>query len=305
VTLGLAGVYRLFSHMGDDLVTEAPTVAYEELERRRGGKGATGDLLLTSNTLITSSPTKIGTRSPWTHCGILYVNEQDNNSLFEWGCHSGREGILNSRGERGFRGAQLVPLPYLMADNGCAFWRPVEMSREDRQKIKDVVARLDHKIDFVNVAEFGAVLGGPFERAFNGFSPGMACSHLVAATYMAAGVIANDRHITQFLPQTFAATPPDDDGAAQWLVDVSPHIYQILGAPDGGGLIRVQSPKRKKRENGEILADSPQRVWRLGKERDEDQREERLDSEHLREESPSGVGFCDPASWETSFDSPF
>jgi hypothetical protein len=225
--LAVSSLAHAFSYLGDDLERN-PSVTYAAFKQ----KAKTGDLILTSNTsLLTLS--RVVTQSPWSHCGILY-EDPETGTLYEWSAHNPLEEVVNTKGLKGFGGAQLVPLDFLASDYGGFFWRPLKkFGKEERAKLQAVIDALAYQVKFPDVMEFGAFLGGPFAKALNGSSGGLACSHLVALSYMAAGAMVNDRHITQFVPSSF-----DVEGDAKWLLPVSPHTYMVTGY-DTSRLIRL------------------------------------------------------------------
>lgn len=227
-TLAVSGIAHLLSHLGDDLGA-MDSVSYHEFAAR----SRTGDLILTSNpSVLTIS--RVVTRSGWSHCGIL-VKDEASGKFFEWSAHSSDEEVLNSRGTRGFGGAQLVPLEYLASDNGTVFWRPVPgMGEREREKLTKAIEALAYQVKFPDGAEFAAFLGGPFSSALNDLGEGMACSQLVALSYMAAGAIASDRNISQFSPSSFSA----EEGDAAWLVTPSARAYMLSGF-DTSGLLTI------------------------------------------------------------------
>ena len=230
---GFGKVVDRFSYMGDDIVSggEVETVSYAKFV----AKARTGDLILTSSTAITSL-SRVVTKSIWSHCGIVWKRPEDG-VLFEWSSHNDAEGVPNTAG-RPFAGAQLVPLDYLAADNGAIYWRAVELDKVQRSDVCAVVDRLKYRVGFSDTPEFLAYFGPVMARLFNGFGSGMACSHLVAATYMAANAMALDRHLTQFTPKTFS-----ESGDAGWLVEVAPRVSMVVGF-DTSRMVRLRGLSR-------------------------------------------------------------
>jgi hypothetical protein len=225
--LAISGITGAFLFLGDDLERNPSVPWHVFCEKAR-----TGDVILTSNTSVLTV-SRVVTRSAWTHCGILYRDEE-SGSLYEWSAHTAAEGVINERGDTSEGGAQLVPLEFQASSYGGFFWRPMrEFRKRERARLSESIKALAHQAEFSDLYELGALLGGPFASAFNGSSGGMLCSHVVALSYMAAGAIANDRHITQFVPDTFGP-----DGDAAWLLPVSPVAYSVTGC-DTGRLIKL------------------------------------------------------------------
>ena len=192
----------------DDTVAEGcdqPSVSYHEFRKQV----RTGDLILCSSTLITSF-TRIWTQSLWSHVGMAYFD--DNDTLYEWSSHNKTESITNSMNiVRG--GPQLVAMERLAAESGTVFWQPVTLNDEQRARISNVVRLLAYRLKFSSNVEMLTYAGGPFARWFAGYGGGMACPHVVAATYGAIGALELDRDLATYTPEMLSET-----GDAKWLV---------------------------------------------------------------------------------------
>ena len=170
-----------------------------------------GDLILTSSTSVTSI-NRIMTGSLWSHVGMAYVAK--DGRIYEWSAHSSNEVIDNSNGIP-CGGPQLVPLDRLVAESGAVFWRPVNMAEDQRAGIGPIVKKLAYKLPFSDNVEFLSYLGWPFSKMFAGYGGGMACPHIVAATYATVGAIDLDRDVSLVTPESFSET-----GDAKWNVSV-------------------------------------------------------------------------------------
>jgi hypothetical protein len=215
IALTLGGLARWVTHLDDDAVTDINTINYKTFINTVN----TGDLLLTSSTEV-SSPTRNYTNSLWSHCGIAYWLD---NKLYEWSAHGESEQVLNSLGFEGYSGPQLVPVDFLASLSGAVFWRKVGMSEVQRSFVGKAVAKLAYKLQFSSKREFLVYLGRPWVSMFDGVGDGMACPHVVAATYGGAGVIDIDRRLSQYTPKSFC-----DVGDAKYRVRVGP-IKMVLG----------------------------------------------------------------------------
>lgn len=218
MAMAVGGLARGITYLGDDLDSSsgpAVSVSYATFQQR----AKSGDLLLTS---CPTSISRVVTKSIWSHCGIVW-RDPKTDAMYEWSSHMGNEGVMNTRGES-FAGSQLVPLDYLAADNGTVFWRQVHLDRGQREKLNLFVEKMQYKIEFSSLPELMAYFGPVAAKIFNGFGTGMVCSHTVAATYMAIEALANDKHLSQYCPETFSPT-----GDASWLVPVSPHVNIVIG----------------------------------------------------------------------------
>jgi hypothetical protein len=207
VTLALGSAAQAITYLDDKMGDgwDVPSISYRDFM----AQVQTGDLILTSSTSITSM-TRMWTHSLWSHVGMVYRDDK----LYEWSAHNESESMTNSRGVV-CGGPQLVPLENLVAESGTVFWRRVNMTTEQRANINDVVDRLAYKLQFSDNVEFLSYLGWPFSRIFAGYGGGMACPHVVAATYMAVGVMNLDRDISIYTPESFS-----DTGDAKWNVPV-------------------------------------------------------------------------------------
>lgn len=235
VAFGLGGLLRWTTHFEDDIVENIDDISYRDFVK----EVKTGDLILTSSTELTSI-TRMFTNSLWSHCGIAYWG--DDGKLYEWSAHSETEHVLNSRGEFDCSGAQLVPVEYLAALNGSVFWRRVDMKESQRSYVKKAIDAIAYKIRFSTLTEFMVYLGSPFAALFDGVGGGMACSHVVAATYIGAGVMDIDRKLSQYTPKSFS-----DIGDALWKVNTAP-IKMVVGY-DATTLVRLQnSPVRLRKK---------------------------------------------------------
>ena len=185
----------------------AGSISYKDF----AGLVRSGDLILTSSTLVTSM-NRMMTGSLWSHVGTAYI--ANDGRIYEWSAHNSNEVMDNSNGTA-CGGPQLVPLDRLVAESGTAFWRPVRMSEEQRAGIEPIVKKLAYKLPFSDNVEFLSYLGWPFSRMFAGYGGGMACPHIVAATYAAIGAIELDRDVSLFTPESFAET-----GDVKWNVPV-------------------------------------------------------------------------------------
>jgi len=226
---GIGKIAGRLTYMGDDVDAgeHANSIPYSRFCKL----AKTGDLILTSSTAITSV-SRMVSRSIWSHCGIVWKDPRTHR-LFEWSSHNSSENVCNTEGLANFGGTQLVPLSYLASDNGCLFWRRVEMSDVQRAKLNTYIENTKYKVNFSDPMEFVAMLTPLTAKLFNGYGSGMACCHTVAASYIAAEVIALDRHITQFTPTSFS-----DSGDVAWQVPVDDHMNMVVGF-DTTDLIRL------------------------------------------------------------------
>jgi len=224
--LAAGGIAHALTYISDDIAVMPNSIKSVDFENFEAS-ARTGDLLLTSSTAITSV-SRIITGSLWSHCGILYIEndtdgfgetvknrQQQQLAMYEWSSHSPSEQVYDRNGARGVNGTQLVPLSYLAADNGTIFWRPLGLSEDQRRDVAAVARRMYGKIAFSEPLSFAAYIGGPMAHVFNDYGIGMACPHVVASTYAFAGALLLDRPLTQYTPETFS-----DTGDALWAVDV-------------------------------------------------------------------------------------
>ncbi|MDR3541960.1 MAG: hypothetical protein P4L69_13475 [Desulfosporosinus sp.] len=215
ITMAVGGLANMLTYLGDDLETSVPSVSYNEFEK----KARTGDLVFTSGP---TSVHRMITKSTWSHSGIIW-RDPKTDFIYEWSSHMKWEGVMNTIGQV-HEGSQLVPLDYLASDAGGVFWRQVSLDRDQRARLNVFVEKSKYKVKFSDLPELLAYLGPVMARIFNGFGNGMACSHLVAATYMAVDALANDRNLSQFSPETLSPS-----GDASWLVPVSPNVKMVVG----------------------------------------------------------------------------
>lgn len=188
---------------GDDVPLSVP---YSEFER----DALDGDLLLTSSTEITSM-TRMYTHSLWSHVGVLY-RAPPSGIICEWSAHNESENIGNTA-EFVCGGPQLVPVENLVAVSGTVFWKPaLLLSANQRAGIASVVRQLAYKLRFSSNVEFLAYAGWPFSSLLAGYGGGLACPHVVAATYAAIGALELDRNLALYTPENFS-----DTGDAKWV----------------------------------------------------------------------------------------
>lgn len=221
--LAAGGLAYALSYSEDDVHVTTDSVNYADFRKQC----KTGDLILTSNTSLICL-TRAWLHCTWSHCGIL-VKGTDGN-LYEWSAHASFEGIKNTI-DHPQGGAQLVSLDQLIADNGGIFWRQVALSKAKRKVIAKFVETMAYSVPFSELPQMLSFLGGPLSL-FSDYGIGMVCSHVTAATYLAAEAIALDRNITAYTPQSFS-----DDGDASWLVPTSP-VKMVLGG-DMSRLIKL------------------------------------------------------------------
>ena len=218
--LALAAMGKIgtaITYLGDDIDSaDGPvqSVTFSDFAKNSN----TGDLIFTS---CPTSISRIFTKSMWSHCGIV-CKKCPGSTIYEWSSHMASEGLPNSYGDRPFNGTQLVPLDRLAAENGAVYWRPVYMDKSQRNKIKEYIRSAKYKIPFSEYPELAAYLGKIPAKLFNGFGTGMVCSHTVASTYLYAGVLALDRHVSQFSPETFSPS-----GNAMWNVPICRDIKMV------------------------------------------------------------------------------
>jgi len=218
MAMAVGGLARTITYLGDDLDSStgpAISVSYSKFKQR----AKSGDLILTS---CPTSVSRVVTKSLWSHCGIIW-RDPETDVMYEWSSHMREEGVMNTQGDR-FGGCQLVPLDYLASSNGTVFWRQVRLDPNQRQKLDDFIGKMKYTVEFSAYPEFLAYFGPVMAKIFNGFGTGMVCSHTVAVTYMAIEAMANDRHLSQYCPETFAPT-----GDASWLVPISPYVNIVVG----------------------------------------------------------------------------
>lgn len=217
---GIGKIANRMTYMGDDVDDgeHALSVSYAKFSKT----AKTGDLILTSSTAITSVYRMVS-RSIWSHCGIVWKDPK-TGVLYEWSSHNPTENVCNTKGIDHFGGTQLVPLSYLASDNGCLFWRRVDLSKVQQDKLNRYIESTKYRVNFSDPAEFIAMLTPVTAKFLNGFGSGMACCHTVATSYIAADVIALDRHITQFHPASFS-----DTGDVSWQVPVDDKVRMVVG----------------------------------------------------------------------------
>lgn len=230
ITMALGTAAEAITYLDDSMGEgwDVPSVTYRDFITNV----KTGDLILTSSTQITS-PTRIITKSLWSHVGIAYFDE--NNSLYEWSSHIESEGIDNSIGTV-CGGPQLVPMERLAVESGTIFWRPVHTI--DAERIRAVVRQFAYKLRFSAKLEFFAYAGWPFSKIFAGHGGGMACPHIVAATYAGSGELELDRDLSLYTPESFS-----DTGDAKWNVAVG-QTRMVVGF-DATSLVRLPLPIKK------------------------------------------------------------
>jgi len=130
-------------------------------------------------------------------------------------------------------GPQLVPMEVLVAYSGTVFWRSVEIDETQRQVgIGKVVDQMAYKLKFSSNIEFLSYIGWPFSSLFEGYGGGMACPHVVAATYGAIGALNLDRNMTLYTPESLS-----DTGDAKWLVPVG--LTNMVVGFDATSLIKL------------------------------------------------------------------
>jgi hypothetical protein len=224
---GLA--HALTYHISDDLIETSETVAFSNFME----EVKTGDLILVSSNSI-SSVTRFVTRSIWTHCGVVIRGTDER--LYEWSSHSAREEVPNTLGII-WDGAQITPLEHLASDYGALFWRQLLLKKWQRMRIAQVVNEMAYRVPFSEKPQFAAYAGGLLGEALKGYGEGLACSHMVATTYMAADAIALDRDLTMYVPDTFS-----DVGNANWLVPVS--TTRMVVGFDTSNLVKLSSRHR-------------------------------------------------------------
>jgi hypothetical protein len=214
---------------GDDVQLSVP---YSEFER----EARDGDLLLTSSTEITSM-TRMVTSSLWSHTGMVY---RVGDVICEWSAHNESEEIGNTIGIPS-GGPQLVPVENLVAVSGTVFWRPaLALSDAQRAGVGSVVRQLAYKLRFSDSIEFLAYAGWPFSKIFAGYGGGMACPHVVAATYAAIGALDLDRNLALYTPESFS-----ESGDALWKPrDLFGGIRMVVGY-DATRLIRLPRLSKK------------------------------------------------------------
>ena len=219
---------------GDDVQLSVP---YSEFER----EARDGDLLLTSSTLITSMARMV-TRSLWSHSGMVYrapLPGCGDDIICEWSAHNISEEIGNTVGVA-CGGPQLVPVENLVAESGTVFWRPaLALSHEQRCGVGHVVSQLAYKLRFSSSIEFLAYAGWPFSKIFAGYGGGMACPHVVAATYAAIGALYLDRNIALFTPDSFSET-----GDAKWIPQDLFGATRMVVGYDARRLVRLPDLKK-------------------------------------------------------------
>lgn len=249
--MAVGGLGKAITYLGDDIDSPngpVSSVSFTEFKK----KARTGDMIFTA---CPTSVSRVFTKSMWSHCGIVW-RDPTTNDIYEWSSHMAGEGLPNTLKAK-FGGAQLVPLYHLAADNGTVYWRPIYMTKEQRKKVNEYVEKMKYQVEFSAYPELAAYLGPIPAKIFNGFGTGMVCSHIVASTYLYADVLALDRHVTQFAPETFSPS-----GDASWNVPVCPHV-SIVVSFDMSKLISLnplstvaikddeggQVPKPKRRRN--------------------------------------------------------
>jgi hypothetical protein len=210
ITVALGKIAESITYLDDSIGEgwDVHSVPYSEFK----SKVKTGDLILTSSTSIMSI-TRLWTKSLWSHTGIAYIRKKDGK-LYEWSSHNEKEKIANTLGVV-CGGPQLVQMDQLAAENGTIYWRPVNMEDKQRDAIDKVITDFAYKLHFSDGLELLSYAGWPFSKIFAGYGGGMACTHIVAATYTAIGVMNLDRDISLYTPESFS-----DSGDAKWNVSV-------------------------------------------------------------------------------------
>ena len=231
-SMAIAGLARTITYLDDSIGEgeQVESVPFSEFRQRV----RTGDMLLTSSTEITSM-TRMYTQSLWSHIGIACFAPSNNNRLYEWSSHNETENIGNSWGIV-CGGPQLVPVENLAAESGTIFWRPMGLKDKQRLGIRDVVQGMAYRSHFSDAAELLVYLGWPFTTIFAGYGGGMACPHVVAATYAAVGALELDRDVSVYTPEMLS-----DSGDAKWL-EPTGRTKMVVGY-DSSSLVLLPSAK--------------------------------------------------------------
>ena len=120
----------------------------------------------------------------------------------------------------------------LASESGTVFWRPALLEETARNIVKEFIEKTAYKIKFSNYIEFFGYWSMALANALDGYGGGMACSHIVAATYLACHAIELTKPLTQYVPNCFS-----EDGDVRWLVNVG-CTKMVLGY-DTSTLIRL------------------------------------------------------------------
>lgn len=124
----LGGKYVNYVVSSGDLVDDCETVTYDHFLKN----ARTGDILLGASKEISAMPTRLYTRSPWTHVGLVCRmrdrTDPGSINIVEYSGHNPTEEIY----KRGYGvskvlgdGVGLYGLDDLFANNGNIYWRPL------------------------------------------------------------------------------------------------------------------------------------------------------------------------------------
>ena len=217
----LGALTYVFTHENND-ISGISSIPY----RRFYEECDTGDLILATN-FRSPSYTRIITNSNWSHCGIVL---KIKGRLYEWSSHTSDAKLVNSKGVRSYHGPQIVSLENIVSKYSCIYWRKINCNKEQKTKIEEIANTLAYKITYSKTAEFLTWFGNPFKYIFENYGSGMACSHIVAMTYIQVGIISPDRKLSQYIPKDF-------DGDVLWKAPILP-IKMVLGF-DMKNLIKI------------------------------------------------------------------
>lgn len=171
---------QMLTRLEDAEESDKESVNYSEF--REAVK--TGDILLSSSTEL-NSVTRWVTGSPWSHCGLAYVDPKDGK-IYEWSAHCEEEGLISRKGGC-YGGAQLIEVNQLIATSGSLFWRPIDSSKSNRRKISRVIEAWDKTPScFPSYGEFVIDFMMMGSKSCYGK---LVCSQVVAATLASCDVI--------------------------------------------------------------------------------------------------------------------
>ncbi|MDT8447966.1 MAG: hypothetical protein RRB13_13825 [bacterium] len=154
----------------------------------------TGDLLLFSGTSATSMVIRLGTRSRWSHVGMVMVLEEfDEVMLWE---STTLTDVEDAETKTYRAGVQLVPLSARLANYpGDVVWRPLQLQAgQDRKEIGKVLAVLRKEW---KLKRYESDMWELMKAAYDG--PGgqnqedlgeMFCSEMVSEAYQRCGLLA-------------------------------------------------------------------------------------------------------------------
>ncbi len=189
-------------------------------------KAEDGDILIAASKKKSATLTRVTTRSPWTHVGMVVRGKtigMDKDYIFEYGAHNPEEYLYiaptTTKEKKIPDCIGIFELSTFVSHYGGVYWRQLfGKTPEQKERLRETIQQIlkverkgksnvfASNMDFLTKIPLTEALGKYVDK-LNTPQVGICCSSVIAATLATADIIKLDRQIGSYRPCDLATKP--------------------------------------------------------------------------------------------------